>query len=111
MKLGQPVTAIAYLARRTGYPENRRPGDVLKVWRRVAFDAPKPGVLIGLRVLSNGWRSYDSEEGMLYQATEYQHAALVAFSLRTRPQLVALADMMESKAQVATIPSDSHDHP
>jgi len=88
MKLGDRVTCIAVLWRRTRYPDSGR--RQWKYWDTKLI-TPREGIYIGTRTLFNGEREYiGSEEGVAFYPREHFRAALVVFSERENPVLVPI---------------------
>ena len=85
MKFGDWITFDAMLKR----VKKKREGEVYKSWEQEESGVT-PGIFLGYRTLANGYRGYDSEDGVYFIPKEYFRAALVAFSSRHNPVLVPL---------------------
>jgi hypothetical protein len=60
-----------------------------KYWHPVKI-APKKGIFIGTRTLSDGTREWDSEAGYYFIPKEHFPAALVVFNEKENPEYVRL---------------------
>lgn len=107
MDFGQKVIAVAYM-KRTTIVGNGGWSWARKVWSRVEFAAPKDGILVGFRTLSNGHRVNLGDEGMAYKATEFRRAALVAFDLRSSPRFVDMTDLQKPNAQSTSTDAEAY---
>lgn len=88
MKLGDKVIALGTIRRTGTYIPNGRDK---AFWVPVVWKAPRPGIFIGWRWLSNGEieaGSYD--EGPVYHSKERFKVALVIFNERQNPLYVPL---------------------
>lgn len=90
--LGQAVLFTRTLTRRSRWDDTQRV--TVKRWEPEGYPgepepAPRRGVVVGTRVLSNGhavWMGY--EEGSEWRGVHYFTAYLVAWHLRRKPVLV-----------------------
>jgi hypothetical protein len=93
MQLGQKVCANAHLVRKTIINPGHGWGFAGKEWQRSVYPAPRVGILVGLRTVTNGLRVNLGEDGIAYKATSHQRVAVVAFDLRQAPKLVQFGDL------------------
>ena len=94
MKLGDRVVAKGTIRRTGTYIPNGRDK---AFWVPVIWKAPRKGLFIGYRFLSNGEiqpGSYD--EGAIYHSKEHFKVALVVFNERINP-IYVLLDMLEGE--------------
>lgn len=89
---GARYLVSAYLVRKTVFTSGGW-SDAKKEWQRAVLPDLRPGVLIGLRTVSNGRRVSLGDEGIAYKAESYIRVALVAFDLHSKPALVLLTDL------------------
>lgn len=89
---GDRVKVTATLVRRQQYV---KAGVTRKFWKSETLPAPRTGLLIGWRTISDGERMYEDEVGYVYEPQERQRAALVVFNERARPVLVPI-DALEA---------------
>lgn len=92
MRLGDRVRASAILQRRSKYDGTGWGKD--RFWKSKPM-APRNGVFIGWRTLSNGHTNYNIDEPADYTPKEYFRTALVVFSERENPVYVPL-DALEA---------------
>ncbi len=86
MTLGQAITFSATLHRKI---ERGRQADRL-AWHAQRH-APRDGIYLGTRTLSDGTRLWESDEvGYIFSPNAYHTAALVAFSLTRNPVYVPM---------------------
>lgn len=89
---GQPVEFTRTLTRRYEHHAEGHKG--MKVWKSEGYPgepepAPRTGVLVGVRTLSNGENHYHGyDEPIEYRPTETFAAYLIAYDLRRKPVLV-----------------------
>lgn len=84
ISFGSTVTTTAMYLRR----QKREGYGTQKFWE-AAPTAPRTGIFIGWRTISDGRRVWEgSEEGFSYSPSSYLRAALVVFTPRTKPVLV-----------------------
>lgn len=93
-QFGQPVEFTRHLTRRYRHDPSGRYATGLKVWTSEDYPGqpdpePCPGIVIGIRTLSNGTNHYHGDdEPITYRATERFTAYLVAYDMRRKPVLV-----------------------
>jgi len=64
-----------------------------KYWKKIDVKKQK-GIVVGLRTLSNGSTSYDSEEGYTYTRKESVYVVLVSTTLRNEILKIPLEDII-----------------
>ena len=65
-------------------------------WETKDFDAPRTGIFLGLRTLSDGykdWEDYPGPRYADYTPTRYRRACLVAVNEKENPYYVAIDDV------------------
>lgn len=111
--MGAPVVAADRLTRHIDYKRQRegrfgrRNGDwkgwVYSAARWAGVDRPKPvsGIVVGIRTVHEwGWRSWQGEEGMLWEPEGPRRTmVLVAENLRHEPARVWLEDVHPAPEQ------------
>lgn len=97
--IGTRVEFTATLKRRVNYSTGEYGAQ--KYWHRNEC-APAKGLVVGIRVLSNGKRTWiGSEEGFEYTPTEHFRAVLVAYAMNRKPVLVPLESVVPLVANMA----------
>ena len=98
LKFGSTVTVNAVLERR--YKKEVRKGSMggtfnaeCKFWQEKAI-APRTGLLIGSRNLSNGTREWEGELGYIYSPDEHFRAVVVVFSSAENPVYVPMSGVV-----------------
>ena len=81
MTLGQAITFSATL-------ERKRARNCV-AWH-ARLHAPRAGIYLGTRTLSDGTRTWEDEIGYVFSPTAYHTVALVAFSLTRNPVYVPM---------------------
>lgn len=91
MKFGDWITFDATLKR----VRKRREDGVYKSWEQEESGVT-PGIFLGYRTLTNGYRDSYADGGFRFIPKEHFRAALVAFSERYNPVLVPLDHIDET---------------
>lgn len=87
---GQRVSISKKFYRKTEIRRNDRGyGRTWKFWAELDFGA-NDCIFLGVRTLQNGYRVYDSDEGISFDPVERVKAALVCVNDRLAPVLVPL---------------------
>ena len=90
--IGQEIEVDHELVRKLWF---EKPNDFgfskrLKSWDKKPFKQPKKAIVLGIRTLSNGWTSFDSEIGHMYTPTHYFRALLVVSNINNSTYFVEI---------------------
>ena len=94
IKFGQSITIKSKLIRCYEHHNDGYRSKTYKCWKPRLLPNIKTGIFLGYRTLSNGYRSYFSDEGYSFAPMEYFKCALVCISPTHNPIYVPLDDII-----------------